>query len=790
MSYDLFVSYSRRDNQQGRVTQLVERIKLDFEAFAGRPIVPFFDLTEINGMEDWRHRILQALRESRLLLACLSPAFLESEYCEWEFHEYLKHEVARLYGGQGVAPIYFVEVPGWEDRDFESRCAAWVAELRRRQHFDLRPWYQAGEESLHDAAVKERMKSLHEQLRDRIRRGEHSEQSLGNVDAHNPHFIGRISELRRLRETVALGRVGVLTAVHGLGGVGKTALAIEYAHTFAHEYGGGRWQIRCEGKDDLRSAVAELASPLGLLQSDDDTRDPDWQFQRVLAELRRLADVRKPNRCLLLLDNVDRPSLVEPAQIQRLPAADWLHVIATTRLGANELYGAHSDRSFLPVDELPEADALDLIATYQPDGEFRSDAERLAACGIVRLLGRFTLAVETAAVYLGQFVGDVTCEDFLTRLKKEGLSGLETATSPSSQGVRHGEKRLTATLQPTLERLTEPEKLALNYAAILPPDHVALTWIRVLVARTFPEIGRDAEPGYHDPWSDLLRRLLSLRLLQITSTAQQARMHRLVQDWLKSQLDFPLLQLEKALLAHTANYARSSRDAWTEYERPWELYPTQACLNQITPIIKDRSPRMLRDDASEGDWRRMFDWAATNDAARLAGSLPSLFSASRTPAHVETRIQEALQKAEHRFGLEHPRVAVELDNLAQLFVAEGKFASAKPLFQRALSIDKQHYGPHHQNVVVRLNNLASLLHKMGQSEDADVLYQEAIETARCCLAADHPSLLIVITNYASLLHSRGLGQTETLAKLRQFAPECFGGEQADSASFPWLKGQS
>src|ERR1700747_824181 len=82
MPYDLFISYSRRDNEQGRITQLVERIKTDFAPFAKRELVPFFDQQEIGGMQDWRQRILQGLRESRLLLACLSPAYLKSEYCE------------------------------------------------------------------------------------------------------------------------------------------------------------------------------------------------------------------------------------------------------------------------------------------------------------------------------------------------------------------------------------------------------------------------------------------------------------------------------------------------------------------------------------------------------------------------------------------------------------------------------------------------------------------------------------------------------------------------------------
>src|SRR6266487_4368376 len=119
MPFDLFVSYARGDNAQGRITQLVERIKHDFASFEGtqgRELRVFFDQDEIQGTQDWRQRTLQGLRESRLLLACLSPAYVKSEYCEWEFVEYLKYEIGHLHGFNGVAPTYFVEVPGWESK--------------------------------------------------------------------------------------------------------------------------------------------------------------------------------------------------------------------------------------------------------------------------------------------------------------------------------------------------------------------------------------------------------------------------------------------------------------------------------------------------------------------------------------------------------------------------------------------------------------------------------------------------------------------------------------------------
>lgn len=191
MDYDLFISYARRDNEHRRITRFVERIKADFAPLGKRELATFFDQQEIMGMSDWRQRILQGLRESRLLLVCLSPAYLKSEYCEWEFVEYIKYEIGHLHGFKGVAPIYFVEVPCWHSKDFEQQCAAWVAELRKRHYFDLRPWHDLGEVALRETAMQERIGKLNCQILDTITCGERAEQSLGNVDARNPHFIGR-----------------------------------------------------------------------------------------------------------------------------------------------------------------------------------------------------------------------------------------------------------------------------------------------------------------------------------------------------------------------------------------------------------------------------------------------------------------------------------------------------------------------------------------------------------------------------------------------------------------------
>ena len=58
---------------------------------------------------------------------------------------------------------------------------------------------------------------------------------------------------------VALGKAGLLTIINGPDGIGKTTLAVEYGHVFAHEYTGGCWQVSCGGREDLRVALAGLA---------------------------------------------------------------------------------------------------------------------------------------------------------------------------------------------------------------------------------------------------------------------------------------------------------------------------------------------------------------------------------------------------------------------------------------------------------------------------------------------------------------------------------------------------
>jgi len=772
MPYDLFISYSRRDNKDGRVTELVEHIGADYLQFSGKDLSYFLDKHDIHGMDHWRHRILGALRESRLFLVCLSPAYLESEYCAWEFNEYLNHEIARALLGEGVAPVYFVDVDGWGDRDFENRCPEWVKELRRRQYVDLRPWFHEGEQALRDASVRDRMAQLKVQIHDRLDRINKSLEAKGNVDRHNEHFQGRKIELRRLREQVGLGKVGVLTAVHGLGGMGKTALATEYAHAFAHEYSAGRWQIRCEGRDDLRAAFVSLAGvrDFEFEFSEDEKKNLDLGFERVLRELEKRARSTTPSRVLVILDNVDQPTLLAPAQVAKLPRAEWLHLIATTRLGESDLFGTQQDRTFLPVDELPEADALDLLASFQPGRSARDADDREAAREIVNLLGRFPLAVEAAAVYFGQVAADVTCAGFRDRLKAEGLTGLEGTAKDTSGATLHGETSLRITLRPTLERLDEPARLALAFAALLPADHVALPWLRALMAQRFPELGRDAAPGYPDKWQSLLRRLFSL--LQPTGVRDAqgaplvARIHRLVQEVVRLEGGDRVTDLEPSLLAHILARALYLWDCWVRHEHRWEVAPLTACADHW--LERDGSAGPWLASTVAGPLQHLGTFAAAerlnrravermhpgdpNYAACLNNRALLLHHTNRL-TEAEPLFRRALEIWEKSLGQDHPQVATAFNNLAALLQAANRPTEAEPLYRRALAIDEASYGPDHPDVARDLNNLAALLQATNRLTEAEPLCQRALVIDEESYGPDHPHVARDLNNLAALLQA-------------------------------------
>jgi tetratricopeptide (TPR) repeat protein len=113
--------------------------------------------------------------------------------------------------------------------------------------------------------------------------------------------------------------------------------------------------------------------------------------------------------------------------------------------------------------------------------------------------------------------------------------------------------------------------------------------------------------------------------------------------------------------------------------------------------------------------------AEANQAKALQDSMSGVLT------QVEWSYQRVLAADEKALGPKHPDVARDLNSLATLYAAMGRYLEAEQLMRRALAIDEQHFGERHSRVAGDLVGLAELYKKMGRSTDAETLYQRANE---------------------------------------------------------------
>src|SRR5262249_21268569 len=135
----------------------------------------------------------------------------------------------------------------------------------------------------------------------------------------NPNFTGRAELLEALERALASTQAAALTqAIHGLGGVGKTQLAVEYAYRHAVEYD-LVWWVRAEEPATLAADYAGLARPLDLPEKDAAEQALAVEAARVWLEHNR--------RWLLIFDNA-----VDPTDLERYrPRGAGGHVLITSR---------------------------------------------------------------------------------------------------------------------------------------------------------------------------------------------------------------------------------------------------------------------------------------------------------------------------------------------------------------------------------------------------------------------------------------------------------------------------
>ncbi|GAB3842122.1 FxSxx-COOH system tetratricopeptide repeat protein [Dactylosporangium cerinum] len=603
-----------------------------------------------------------------------------------------------------------------------------------------------------------------------------------NVAPRNPGFAGRDDLITRLHERLAAGGTTVVQALHGMGGVGKTQLVIEYVYRFESDYD-VVWWISAEQPELIGDQFSALGVELGLAGADTDAPTAARALRSYL---------RQHDRWLLVFDNAN-----DPAHLR-----EWLpdghgHVIVTSRLeGWNDLAAP------VEIGVLTRAESISLLRSYHP----RLEADD--AAGLAEALGDLPLALAQAAGFLAET--GMRSRDYIdllasraTQLLGEGPAGAYPRT-------------LAATVLLASTQLTrvDPAALAvLRLCAFFAPEPVPAEWF----SRPPEDDGSVLRPlalaaGNIIEFRRSMARVASFGLAKVDVAGVQ--MHRLIQAIVRDQLadgerDVVRRHVEAVL---TSNSPGDPADPpnWSGWGRllPHLLAvePARSDDPMLRQMICDACWYLLaRGDATSAEeiaeelhryWIGRFgedhedtlyaaaclarsyrdqgkhDIARTLDADILARRVRvlgqdaplTLRSASNLALdlHALEDIEQArqlnqdtLERRRRTLGDNHPNTLTSASHLAADIREAGDIEAALALDQDTLTRRREVLGDNHPNTLISANNVASDLHLLGRFDEALVLNSETLQHRRQILGDQHPNTLNSARNLATNLHALG-----------------------------------
>jgi tetratricopeptide (TPR) repeat protein len=569
----------------------------------------------------------------------------------------------------------------------------------------------------------------------------------------NPFFTGREEHLKQLREELQETGTAAITqsiSISGLGGIGKTQLALEYAHrSYPNVYRAALW-VNAEDEAAVQASYDHLAQILEL---------PERNEQELDRRIQAVKDWLKTHtNWLLIMDNADDL----PLALSLLPAKPLGHVILTTR---SQIVRDTNIAVQIKVEEMePETGGLPFL--LRRSGVLEGEAEdiRETALQVVELLGGLPLALDQAGAYFEE--RRLSFTDYIKRYHAERHRLLNRRGSRVSGYSEHPEP-VAVTLELSFKEACKGHPLAtdiLHFCSFLQPDDI-------------PE-----ELFQHDnsfkfdttEFDDAIAALQRYSLINLNSQEKTFSMHRLVQAVLIDDM-FPDLQKQwRERVARALNAAFKELDfkEWGQCKRlvshalvcaTWtedELTPTVGVAElfqkagiyllargqySVAEPLLTRALSIYKQHL--GVEHLLTAYALQNQA--------NLYMKQGKYGQSELLHQQAIAILERQLGAEHPETAKFLLSLAALYMGQEKIAQAEQLVVRALSIQEKHLGTAHPDTALSLALLGTIYYDQNKFEQAESLYRHTLKIFEEHQGADHPSTVQPLYQLALVLHLQG-----------------------------------
>lgn len=696
----IFISYSHKDegHRNNLVTHLAP-LKRD-------GVIEVWHDRKISAGREWADQIDENLEQASIILLLISSDFLASDYC---YDKEMSRALEKHQNGEArVIPI-IIRSADWATAPFAKLQAL------PQEGKPIDNWRKK-DEAWTDVAkgIRQVVQELSSNANPSVnqRPNEHRKPVWNIPLERNLFFTGREDILGEIREALlSSGRA----AFSGLGGIGKTQTAVEYAFRYKDDYQHIFW-VKAEAKESLTSDFAQLASLLNLPE-----KQAQDQQEVVNATQRWL---KQHEHWLLILDNADDLSLTSPF-IQGLQSG---HTLLTTRAQATGTI------SRVEVQKLPDQEGeiflLRRAKLITKDTPYETIPQELRtqALPIVRELDGLPLAIDQAGAFIEETHCGLTGYLDLYRtngadlLKERGLFASGHPDPVATTWVLSFQK---------IEQANPAAAELLQFCAFLHPDSIP----EELITEGASELGPVLEPvaGNALSYNNAIGEILKFSLIHRDMNTHTLEIHRLVQSVILKSLN------------HETQYQ------WIER--------LVRALNKVFPFIEFKNwPQCdrLLSQAQHCAFLILTHKLQFSEGARVLNQSGYYLQERARFKEAEPLYQHSLRIREQTLGATHPDVALGLNNLGLVYLYQGKNTEAEPLLHRALAIRKQALGRTHPSVAKTLGNLASLARRQGRDTKAKLLLLRSLATLKKSPGGcTHPRIPVCLTNLGDLYRHLG-----------------------------------
>lgn len=753
---DVFCSYSRADEPS------LQNLEMHLAMFQRQRYILSWHVRKISPGTDWAQAIDTHLEQSAIILLLVSPDFLASDYC---YAIEMQHALQRHDANEARVIPLILRPCAWMHTPFAKlQClprngkAITLWDNQDLAWTDVASGIRKAIEDLSLLSATARRTPL---------------PTVWNIPyPRNPLFTGRERILTQIADSLKMGQPTMLSqplAISGLGGVGKTQIAIEYAYRQRQDYQTILWTL-AGNRESLVAGYITIAELLMLPE-----RGAPEQMIVVRGVIRWLTT---HNEWLLLLDNADDLAIVR----EFIPSAFNGHILLTTR---TQSVGRLARR--IEVDTMPqEVGVLFLLRRallISPDAplEDAATSDIAMATEIWKELGGLPLALDQAGAYIEET--QCSLSDYRSLYHTRRVQMLNERGGHIDD---HPEPVATTWLL-SLEEIEHRSPASadlLRFCAFLHPDAIP----EELLSAGAKHIGPLLQPIVSDPFSlnKVIAALSAYSLINRDTREKTLSIHRLVQAVIKDVMDEQTQRewARRAVFAVNEAFPMVEFTTWPQCKR--YLPHALACAESIEQgdlLLPEAAPLLNRVGMylyERGRWSEaepLLKRASVMrerdpehpDTANSLNNLAILYYAQGKYEQAEPLLIRTLAINEQQLGAQHPSTATSLSNLAGLYDSQGKYEEAKPLYERAIAINEQQLGPEHPNTATSLNNLASLYVNQGKYEQAEPLYERVLMIYAQQLGLEHPNTATSLSNLAELYHAQGRYEQSELLYQRVLA---------------------